>query len=68
MSNTPVYQLFTEGHHGHEVFIGTFSNIEAAQKRVEKMLLHRHTWIELDFVDNPVEDQNIIWKTNDDGY
>ena len=68
MSSTPVYQLFTTGYHGHSVFIGTFSNIEAAKKRVEKIILRRRTWIEFDFIDNPVEGQNIIWKTNDDGY
>jgi hypothetical protein len=62
--NTPVYQLYTTGDYGHPVFIGTFSNIEAAKKRVDQMMLHtRKTWIELDFVDQPVEDQNIIWQS-----
>lgn len=60
-----VYQLYTTGNHGHEVFLGTFSTLEKALKRVEQMMLHtRKTWIELDFVDNPVEDQNIIWSIN----
>jgi hypothetical protein len=55
-----VYQLYTTGDHGHEVFIGTFSSLEKALKRV----LHlRSSWIELDFVDQPVEDQNIIWQS-----
>jgi len=55
-----VYQLYTMGNHGHEVFMGTFSSLEEAKKRV----LHlRNTWIELDFVDQPVEDQNIIWQS-----
>ena len=60
----PVYQLYTTGDHGHSAFIGTFSNIEAAKKRVEKMIIRRRTWIELDFVDNPVDDQNISWSIN----
>jgi len=62
MSNTPVYQLFTKGYHGHDVFIGTFSNIDSAKKQVDEMCLHRHTWIELDFVDQPLEETNIIWE------
>jgi hypothetical protein len=63
--NTPVYQMYTTGYHGHEVFCGTFSTLEKALKRVDDMMLHvRSTWIELDFIDNPVEDKNIIWKTN----
>jgi len=57
-----VYQLYTMDNHGHEVFIGTFSSLEKALKRVEEMVL-RKTWIELDFVDQPVEDQNIIWQS-----
>ena len=63
MSSTPVYQLFTTGNHGHEVFFGTFSTLEKAKKRVEEMSLRRRTWIELDFVDNPVEEENIIWQS-----
>lgn len=61
-----VYQLYTmDNKNSHAVFFGTFSSLEMAKKRVDQLMLHlRKTWIELDFVDNPVEDQNIIWSIN----
>lgn len=63
--DTPVYQLYTMGHHGHEVFCGTFSSLECALKRVDQMMIHlRNTWVELDYIDLPTEDPNIVWKTN----
>jgi hypothetical protein len=53
------------GDHGLEVFCGTFSSLDEAKNRVYTKMLHlRSSWIELDFIDNPVEDQNIIWKSN----
>jgi hypothetical protein len=61
-----VYQLYTTGHHGDEIFCGTFSTLNNALNQVDKMMLHlRKTWIELDFIDEPVGEQNIIWETNE---
>lgn len=59
-----VYQLFTIGHKGDDIFIGTFTTLENAQKRVEQMCLHRRTWVELDEIDAPVDRQNIVWEKN----
>lgn len=58
----PIYQLFTIGWKGDDIFIGTFTTLENAQKRVEQMCLHRRTWVELDELDDPVDEQNIIWE------
>jgi hypothetical protein len=60
---TPVYQLYTIGWKGDEIFIGSFSTLENAQKRVEQMCLRRRTWVELDVIDDPVDKQNIVWET-----
>ena len=60
----PVYQLFTKGHHDHEVFIGTFSNLENAQIWANQMMLTRYTWVKLDFMDLPVADPNKVWELN----
>jgi hypothetical protein len=57
----PVYHLFTTGYTGVDVFIGSFSTVEAAKKRAQQMCLHRHTWIDLDQIDNPVDVQNTVW-------
>ena len=61
---TPVYHLYTIGYKGDAVFIGSFSTLENAQKRVEQMCLHRRTWVELDAIDEPVDEQNIVWEIN----
>jgi hypothetical protein len=58
------YHLFTIGYKGDDIFIGSFSTLENAQKRVEEMCLHRRTWVELDEIDAPVERQNIVWEKN----
>lgn len=59
-----VYQLYTTGHDDHEVFIGTFSNIENAKQRARDMCLARYTWVEFDFIDSPVTETNKIWEIN----
>ena len=59
-----VYQLFTIGWKGDDIFIGSFSTLENAQKQAEKMCLHRRTWVELDEIDDPVDEQNIVWEKN----
>jgi hypothetical protein len=60
----PVYQLYTMDNK-HAVFFGTFSSLEKAKKRVDQLMLHlRISWIELDFIDQPVEDLNIIWRSD----
>lgn len=61
----PVYQLFTIGWKGDDIFIGTFTTLENAQKRVEQMCLHRRTWVELDELDDPVDRQNTVWVINE---
>ena len=58
----PMYQLFTIGWKGDDIFIGTFTTLENAQKRVEQMCLRRRTWVELDQLDDPVDEQNIVWE------
>jgi hypothetical protein len=62
---SPVYQLFTIGWKGDDIFVGTFSTLDAAIERVEQMRLHRRTWVELDQLDDPVDEQNIVWAIND---
>jgi hypothetical protein len=57
-----IYQLFTIGYKGQDVFCGTFSTLENAQKRAELMCLHRRTWVELEEMDDPVDEQNIVWS------
>lgn len=59
---SPVYQLFTIGWKGDDIFIGTFSTLDAATERVEQMCLRRRTWVELDALDEPVDQQNIVWE------
>jgi len=59
-----VYQLFTIGWKGDDIFIGSFSTLENAQKRVEQMRLQRRTWVELDEIDAPVDRQNTVWEKN----
>ena len=59
---SPVYQLFTIGWKGDDTFVGTFSTLDAAIERVEQMRLHRRTWVELDQLDDPVDEQNIVWE------
>ena len=61
----PVYQLFTIGWKGDDIFIGTFTTLENAQKRVEQMCLHRRTWVELDELVDPVDRQNTVWVINE---
>lgn len=61
----PVYQLFTIGWKGDDIFIGSFSTLDKAKEQAEQMCLHRRTWVELDFVDAPVERQNTVWCIND---
>jgi hypothetical protein len=58
----PVYHLFTIGWKGDEIFIGTFTTIEKAKNRAEQMCLRRRTWVELDELDDPVDEQNIVWE------
>lgn len=59
----PVYQLFTIGWKGDDIFIGSFSTLEKAQTHaVERMCLPRRTWVELDEIDDPVDAQNIVWE------
>ena len=60
-----VYQLFTIGWKGDDIFIGSFSTLENAQKRVEEMCLQRRTWVELDVIDAPVDRQNTVWVINE---
>jgi len=60
---SPVYQLFTTGWKGDNIFIGTFSTLDAAMERVEQMHLYKRTWVELDQLDDPVEEHNIVWET-----
>jgi hypothetical protein len=57
----PIYHLFTIGHSENEIFIGSFSTLEKAIGRAQAMCLHRHTWVDLDQVDTPVEEQNTVW-------
>lgn len=65
VSMAPIYHLYTTGWKGDEVFIGSFSSIEKARFHgIERMLLYRRTWVELDEIDNPVGEQNIVWETN----
>ena len=59
---TPVYHLYTIGWKGDDIFIGSFSTLENAYKHFEQMCLRRRTWIELDVIDNPVDEQNIVWE------
>lgn len=59
---SPVYQLYTIGWKGDEIFIGTFSTLDAATERVEQMCLCRRTWVELDELDDPVDEHNIVWE------
>ena len=61
----PIYQLFTIGWKGDDIFIGTFSTLDAAKARVEQMCLKRRTWVELDQLDAPVERQNTVWVINE---
>jgi len=61
----PIYQLFTIGWKGDDIFIGTFSTLDAAIERVEQMRLKRRTWVELDELDAPVERQNTVWVINE---
>lgn len=62
----PVYHLWTIGWKGDEIFIGSFSTLEKAKFHgLERMCLHRETWIELDRIDDPVDEQNIVWKMED---
>jgi hypothetical protein len=58
----PVYQLFTIGWKGDDIFIGTFSTLDAAMEWVEQTPLRRRTWVELDELEDPVDEQNIIWE------
>jgi hypothetical protein len=58
----PVYQLYTIGWKGDDIFIGSFSTLEKAYERVGRMCLKRRTWIELDEIDDPVDEQNIVWQ------
>ena len=60
-----IYQLFTIGWKGDNIFIGTFSTLDAAMERVEQMCLKRRTWVELDQLDAPVERQNTVWVINE---
>jgi hypothetical protein len=57
----PIYHLFTTGYSGDEIFIGSFSTLEKAIGRAQVMCLHRHTWVDLDQVDDPVGEQNTVW-------
>ena len=59
---SPVYQLFTIGLKGDDIFIGTFSTLDAATERVEQMCLCMRTWVELDELDDPVDEHNIVWE------
>ena len=59
-----IYQLYTIGWNDAEVFIGSFSTLEKAQARVIQMCLHRRTWVELDEIDKPAEERNIVWECN----
>lgn len=59
---TSVYLLYTTGWKGDDVFIGCFSTLEKALARVERMCLHRRTWVELDQIDDLVDEQNIVWE------
>jgi hypothetical protein len=59
-----VFQLYTTGYDGREVFIGTFSNIEKVKERARDMCLNRYTWAEFDFIDSPVSESNKIWEIN----
>jgi hypothetical protein len=59
---SPVYQLFTIGWKGDAIFIGTFSTLDAAMERVEKMHMCTRTWVELDQLDDPVDEHNIVWE------
>ena len=63
----PVYQLYTIGWKGDDIFIGTFTTLEKAQKRAEQMCLQRRTWVDLDFVDEPVDEQNTVWVLEPSG-
>jgi hypothetical protein len=59
----PVYHLWTIGWQADEIFIGSFSSLEKAKfHALERMCLHRNTWVELDETDDPVDEQNIVWK------
>lgn len=59
-----MYHLFTLGHKSGDVFIGSFSTLENAQKRTEDLGLHRRIWIERDENDAPVLKHNIVWEKN----
>lgn len=59
---SPVYQLFSIGWKGDDIFIGTFSTLDAATECVEQMRLRRRTWVELDKLDDPVDEPNIVWE------
>jgi hypothetical protein len=59
--SSAVYQLFTIGWKGDDIFIGSFSTLEKAQKRSEQMRLSRRTWVDLDVMDAPVDEQNTVW-------
>jgi hypothetical protein len=50
------------------IFIGSFSTLEKAQDQAKLMCLHRETWVELDEIDDPVVEQNIVWKTEETSY
>ncbi|BAT22240.1 hypothetical protein AR679_gp214 [Yellowstone lake phycodnavirus 1] len=57
----PVYHLFTTGYAGNDIFIGGFSTREKAIERAQGMCLRRHTWVDLDQIDTPVDVQNTVW-------
>lgn len=63
----PIYQLYTIGWKGDDILIGTFTTLEKAQKRAERMRLQRRTWVDLDFVDEPVDEQNTVWVLEPSG-
>jgi hypothetical protein len=60
---TPVYHLYTIGWKGDDIFIGSFSTLEKAQVHgTERMCLRRRAWVELDVIDDPVDERNIVWE------
>ena len=61
-----IYQLYTTDNiNGSPVLSGTFSSLENALKYVDEMKMKlRKSWVEIDFMDEPSDDQNIVWRSD----
>lgn len=56
-----VYHLFVTGWKGDDIFVGSFSTLEKAQKRAKSMALVRGAHVDLDVIDAPVDEQKTVW-------